>query len=124
MANTSTYYDKTFRRPEYIWNSGKCNIDLLSSTIEQQHVHRLAWLARAGSVRMEVPAPTTTSSQPPLTVDNAVKPQEKSDPNAAPPSPGASRNVVVPLLSLVWNGAEPQNYVRSSSSNNSNPDDY
>lgn len=112
----SSYYDKVFRDPSYIWHEGFCDLPLIESTLETYHVDRLLWLESPGSVRAEVlvkpgkeELPESSSSHGTLSNDTERPTQVDS---LAKDS--ASRNVVMPLLSLVWNGAEPQNYVRKS----------
>lgn len=119
------YYDKVFRKPEYIWEAGYCNLDLIESNIERQHLGRLEWLANTCSTRIEVsdnqrssvPEEKHVADQPVVgQADQAINQQpgpttSSTSANAGPPKQGALRNAVVPLLSLVWNGAEPQNYV-------------
>lgn len=134
----TSYLDKVFREPAYIWQSGQCDLDLIASTIEHGQLSRLQWLAGAD----EVDAQTTYETQPDTTSDVVVRAETPSNADLAPATPPdhktqettpssqpaiqppvqvssiqipaqavASRNTVVPLLTYVWNGAEPQNYV-------------
>lgn len=129
MATTPSYLDKVFRQPDYIWSEGSANVDVIAATVENDHVQRLQWLA--GTPSADQPAPSESkilapvTNQPPVLppplssakpTDGTILPSTGSAIDQGPPKPGADRNTVVPLLSLVWNGAEPQNYVRSPSS--------
>lgn len=120
-----SYYDKVFREPEYIWEAGCCNLSLIESNIETQHLGRLEWLADTGSTRIELSnnqasngseethvADSSVSNAPGQADDQHPEPSANpASANTEAPKQGALRNAVVPLLSLVWNGAEPQNYV-------------
>lgn len=129
MDKELSYYDKVFREPEYIWEGGCCNLSLIESNIETQHLGRLEWLAETGSTRIELSNNQASvgsdghvtnlpvSDTPGQAIDQRPEPIVSSvNANSEPPKQGAFRNAVVPLLSLVWNGAEPQNYVCSRTS--------
>lgn len=125
MDGKLSYYDKVFREPEYIWQAGFCNLDLIETSIETQHLGRLEWLADTGSTRIELSDKPASGGADNNRVGNVVAGSEagqtasqksepimgSGNPNLESPKEGALRNAVVPLLSLVWNGAEPQNYV-------------
>lgn len=124
MAQSSTYLDKVFRQPEYIWEEGSAKTSLIASSIEGGQVQRLGWLANTNTGN-ESHDPISTAPSPLPIPQAGIQPSpapgvsldgNKPSVSQGPARPGATRNSVVPLLSLVWNNAEPQNYVHLISS--------
>ena len=100
-----SYFDKTFEKPEFIWNDGIANLDRVNNDILQQPA-RLQTL-------LDQPPPVLNNTESPAPLGDAVE-AKKADLKAAVEvigKPIEVRSAVMPLVSDVWNAVEPLNYV-------------
>jgi len=104
MAIPIHHLPKICTEPEFIRHDGVCNTDLVADTIQRQiapRCHNLLHLPKQEDVSKGAPIKLETS----LT---AVA----TEPSTAGPEQVQPTSTVVDLISDVWNGAEPINYVR------------
>lgn len=126
LKQSIDYLDKVFRQPNFVWNDGKCDLDLLSKDVAGYHAGRAQLLAstlqdaadtqviqpdNGNKLRQDEPAEPTLQDVP-----TAVQPDADAIPASTTVKPSlitaiATRSAVVPLVSDVWNASEPINYV-------------
>lgn len=115
--SSSSYLDKVFQTPEYIWQNGVCNLDLLERTLIEQSQPRLALLAQDAAPLPDISEPeqaqvTAKPTEPdPLdSISTEFKAEMPQPTSGHLEAQSATRSAVVPLATDVWT-SEPINYV-------------
>ena len=114
MANSIPYLRKTFTKPKFICHDGICDTDLVANTIQwdiaprcQSLLHPVEKGETAEDSWAAIPKGPPIKLQ---VIPIAVTPKS----SASEPDQVQSLSTVVDLISDVWNGSEPINYVRPS----------
>lgn len=128
LTQSIDYLDKVFRQPNFVWNDGQCDLDLLFKDVAGYHAGRAQLLASTlqddANTQMTQPGNDDKPQQDeptkptPQDVPIASKPDTDAIPASVTVKPSlitaiATRSAVVPLVSDVWNASEPINYVRN-----------